>query len=366
MSIEEKNQINSVNVILQELNSDQNQQNTYAFVSYSESNKDDAFEVMEILLRNGIDIRSCEKMDMENVYNTVEDSRCKCVITLTSKKYILDCKCLLHQYARFRKNQKLNDGKRGQVPCLVIDLANDRCKYKDDIGGEEINVEDTNKEKIDVEEIRRGLENFYQLKDGNVKKLIDRQTNAIQENDYDETRRQMSFILDYDGHLDNVANFKDIKNFAGNIAKKLKNQGVSVSDNIKEKCVNHFDEWGKSVYCLKLNKESDEKHMATIVCSEDNELYIKKGSYIVENPKKDRYNNEMIRKIYHKYILNGVMKSSSDINMLVTVENIKEKMTIEEVTLFITGEEQENVGELWKKVNIDNTYAKDLAERGNA
>lgn len=388
-STEDEIHIKAVNSILEELKTakeiydDQHQRDdAYAVVSYSEKNKKEAFEVIEILLRNGVNIRNCNVMDSQDVYSAVSAPGCKCVITLISEEYIYDFKCLLHQYARFRKSGSSNDEEMQRVPCLVIDLYNNRCKYKDDINDKEIStlkstsLEDENKiTSQDEEYLKKGLENLYDYNDGNFAKLIARQIEAIVEKDYDEIRRQMSFILDYDGHLDNVTNFSDIKIFAGNTVKKLSNQGVYVLDKIKEKCGNHFDEWGKNVYFLNISEDSNEKYKARIVCSIDNELYIKKGSCIIENPKPERSENEKVMGFYRKYILNGVMKPSAEIDKLVTAENIKNEMeneeekkvvmTIDEVTLFVNGEKKEACGEVWTNEKTGKTYAEDLAERGN-
>lgn len=351
-----QDKVNAVHTILNELTNTSEYDGAYAFVSYSEEDSDRAYDLIEILLRNGLKIHICEGMSIEEVQTEVNNVNCKCMITLTSKNYIYDFKNLLHQYARFSKKVRLNYDHEQQMPCLVIDLADNRCKYKDDIVLEEsVSVDEVN-----ADLLREGLRDLYQLDDGNFSKLINRQVELVLEGDKDEIRRQMSFILDYDGHLDNVTNYRDIKTYPANTVKKLVNQGVDAEEGLKNKCTNHFDEWGKNSYIFSI----DDEHRATIVCSE-HDMYIKKGSFIKENPTVGRSQNEKLNNLYRKYILNGVLKCSDDIGNLVTTENILDEMTMDEITLFVNGEILEDCCEKWINKDTGKKYSDDYAERGN-
>lgn len=358
-----QDKVEAVQTILNELIKTREYDGEYAFVSYSEKDRDKAFDVIEILLRNGLKLHICEGMSIEEVHAEVNNVNCKCMITLTSKNYIYDIDSLLHQYARFSKKVRLNFDHEQQMPCLVIDLADNRCKYKDDIVLEESESGDEVKTAVPLQKanfLREGLRDLYQLSDGNFSKLIKRQVESVLEGDKDEIRRQMSFILDYDGHLDNVTNCRDIITYAGNTVKKLVNQGVDAEESLKNKCTNHFDEWGKDSYIFSI----DDEHHATIVCSKY-DMYIKKGSYIKENPTVGRSQNEKINNLYRKYILNGVLKASDDIGNLMTTENIMDKMTIEEVTLFVNGEVLDDCCEKWVNRDTGKKYSCDYAEREN-
>ena len=358
-----QDKVEAVDTILNELIKTSEYDGAYAFVSYSEKDRDRAFDLIEIFLRNGLKLHICEGMSIEEVQAEVNNVNCKCMITLTSKNYIYDFNSLLHQYARFSKKVRLNYEHEQQMPCLVIDLADNRCKYKDDIVLEELESGDEVKTEVllqNADFLREGLRDLYQLSDGNFSKLINRQVELVLEGDKDEIRRQMSFILDYDGHLDNVMNYRDIKTYAGNTVKKLVNQGVDAEESLKNKCTNHFDEWGKNSYIFSI----DDEHRATIVCSEY-DMYIKKGSYIKENPMIERSQNEKLNNLYRKYILNGVLKCSDDIGNLMTTENILDEMTMDEVTLFVNGEVLEDCCEKWINRDTGRKYSDDYTERGN-
>lgn len=358
-SLEDKK--NAVHTILKELEETGENEGMYAFVSYSEKDADKAFDLIEILLRNGVKLHICDDMREKDVQTEVANTNCKCMITLVSKNYINDIDCLLHQYARFSKQVRSNYDRGQQMPCLVIDLENYWCKYKDDIVLKESDC-DNETQTTDILDkvafLKEGLGDLYQLNSGNFAKLINRQANLVLEGDRYEISRQMSFILDYDGHLDNVTNYNDVAQYAGNTVKKLVNQGVDITESIRNKCINYFDEWGKKSYVFSVGV-----HRATIVCSES-EMYIKKGSYIRENPTEERSKNSKLNNLYRKYILNGVLKSSEDIGVLISTENIADEMTLEEVTLFVNGESVENFDKMWINRDTEMKYSDDYKEEG--
>lgn len=329
----------------------------YAFVSYAREDIVEAYQVIELLLRNGIPVKINENETSETTADIMASENCLLMIVLTSKKYLYSHTALIEQYIRFSKNIRKHFDDNRQMPCLVIDLANNRCKYKDDINEELLATLISSKlTDIDKKLIRAGLEGLYGSSEGNLGKLINREIEDIDSGEMDAIRRQMSFILDYDGHLDNVTNLKDILKFEGNTIKKIERQHIDVDIELQEVATIHFDEWGKSRYCF----EKDDLK-AEIVCS-DSEMYIKKGSLIKENPAKERTENEKLKDLYVRLIKNGEITLSQSSEKLQVVNNIKELTALEEVHLFVTGSSDIYCRQLWINIQTGKSYSE---ERNN-
>ena len=60
-----------------------------------------------------------------------------------------------------------------------------------------------------------------------------------------------------------------------------------------------------------------------------------------------------------------MLKASDDIGNLMTTENIMDKMTMEEVTLFVNGEVLDDCCEKWVNRDTGKKYSCDYAEREN-
>jgi hypothetical protein len=313
----------------------------YVYVSFSEKDKEQAYEVMEKLLKRGIPVKTAPDSDLQKKLELISNPGCQCMVTLASREYVYDVEGLLEQYARFLKEV--------QLPCLVIDLSDDRCKYKDDSNEEIVKrkkEESANRAGLTQERtelLRNGLKGLYQTNENHYGLLIDREVEAVEENDPDEIRRQMSFILDYDGHVDNVANLEDVIITADNIIKKLKNQGADIDAELMEESRTCFREWGKDIYELNYNGMT-----STIVRSGDT-IYLKKSSMIKENPAGDRSGDANLKGLYREYITTGVITLSKTNGVLESTEDIDTMSSIEEYTLFVTGEKIPDCGNLWKK-----------------
>ena len=326
----------------------------YVYVSYVAEDATDAYQVVEILLENGIPLRINEDIDVQMTSDIVDNEDCLLMVTLVSKRYIYSQKALIDQYFRFKKSVRDHLPDKRQLPCLVIDLSNNRCKYKDDINEELVSTivpEIMDKTVSDL--IREGLEGLYGMSNGNFAKLIDREIEEIDDGDIDSIRRQMSFILDYDGHLDNVTNLKDILSYERNTIKKINRQGIQTDDELKSISTVHFEEWGKAKY--RYNQGS---LVAEIISSENN-MYIKKGSLIEENPALERSSHKELKALYKELLLNGSIVLSSIPGKLEALDNITKVKDIEEAHIFVTGKSEANCGRYWVNEKSGKSYSEE-------
>lgn len=322
----------------------------YIYVSYVE--EDAAYQAIELLLKNGIPLRINEKIHFQEAQNIVEDKDCLLMVTLISKKYIYSQKGLIDQLFRFNDSVRSLSPDKRQLPCLIIDLEDDRCKYKDDIN--EKMISSVRIEPMDELECKliEGLKGLYGISDGNFGKLINREIKTISK-DIDSIRRQISFILDYDGHLDNVTNLNDILFYAGNTIKKICRYGIEIDDKLKTESITHFEEWGKTKYCY--NRDSIE---AEIICSEE-DLYIKRGSLIEENPAPDRSACKELKSLYKQLLMDGKIVLSPIPGKLIAIDHIHDIENLENAHIFVTGKKETDCGKYWINQKTGKPYSEE-------
>ena len=143
------------------------------------------------------------------------------------------------------------------------------------------------------------------------------------------------------------------KDYSVNTIKKINRQGIQTDDELKSISTVHFEEWGKAKY--RYNQGS---LVAEIISSENN-MYIKKGSLIEENPALERSSHKELKALYKELLLNGSIVLSSIPGKLEALDNITKVKDIEEAHIFVTGKSEANCGRYWVNEKSGKSYSEE-------